>query len=84
MLLSTSVTDEGDADNDNGGDRTADTEKETMRAERKAKAKETLFQRIEESRKALEDELGLDRFLEVYKYLQVCSSSLCLSFFNCG
>lgn len=39
--------------------------------EKDAKLKETLFSRIEESRKALEDELGLDLFVKIYKHVQV-------------
>lgn len=32
---------------------------------------DTLFSRIEESRKVLEDELGTDLFIKAYKYVQV-------------
>jgi hypothetical protein len=32
---------------------------------------DSVFQRLEESRDALEQELGFDRFLRVYRYLQV-------------
>lgn len=33
--------------------------------------KESVFARLEESRKMLEDELGFHRFMKVYKYIQV-------------
>lgn len=33
----------------------------------------TLFSRIEESRQLLEDELGLELFIKIYRYVQVCN-----------
>eukprot|EP00795_Rhopilema_esculentum_P000953 gene953-10719_t len=60
-----------DDDSDNAVSNTAnDPEKEAARTAKRTKAKETLFQRIEESRKSLEDELGTEKFLKVYRYIQ--------------
>ena len=35
------------------------------------KLKDTLFSRIEESRQVLEEELGFDMFMKIYKHVQV-------------
>eukprot|EP00794_Sanderia_malayensis_P007278 gene7278-8089_t len=69
------LSDDDDDDDDNGiREATIVTEKQTSKSmtnkEKKLKAKETLFQRIEESRQTLEDELGTERFLKVYRYIQ--------------
>ena len=78
MIFSDDDDDDDDDDNDNdgiGGDSAAETVKfsmkEATRTAKRTKARETLFQRIEESRKSLEDELGTDRFVKVYRYIQV-------------
>ena len=41
------------------------------RDKKRQEEEESLFQRLEESRLMLEQELGIDRFLRVYKFLQV-------------
>ena len=77
MLIDDLFTDDDDDDDDdeNASDFAAATVKsavkEATRTAKRTKARETLFQRIEESRKSLEDELGTDKFLKVYRYIQV-------------
>lgn len=51
---------EGEDDEGNGDDLKDDDDDDN-----------SVFQRLEESRQALEQELGFDRFLRVYRYLQV-------------
>lgn len=56
------------------GDDDEDEEDAAKKAEREKKRQEedeSLFQRLEESRLMLEQELGFDKFLRVYRYLQV-------------
>ena len=56
------------------GDDDDDEEDTARKAEREKKRQEedkSLFQRLEESRLMLEQELGFDKFLRVYRYLQV-------------
>ena len=43
----------------------------TKTSVKKATDRDDLFSRIEESRMALEDELGMDLFIRVYRYVQV-------------
>lgn len=57
----------GDDDDDDDDDSAKKEEREKKRLEEE----ESLFQRLEESRLMLEQELGIDRFLRVYKFLQV-------------
>ena len=76
LLSVPSEDDDGDDDdNTEVGDLAAGTVKSSIKqatkTARRTKARETLFQRIEESRKALEDELGTEKFLKVYRYIQV-------------
>jgi hypothetical protein len=47
------------------------TVKNTNKATRLQDDRENLFSRIEESRKMLEDELGMDLFIKVYRHVQV-------------
>jgi len=67
-------SDDDDDNDDNSGDLAAatvrDSLKEATKTAKRTKARETLFQRIEESRKSLEDELGTDKFVKVYRYIQ--------------
>ena len=63
--------DDDDDDNNLAGATVKDPIKEATRTAKRTKARETLFQRIEESRKSLEDELGTEKFLKVYRYIQV-------------
>ena len=78
LLFSISIQDDdGDDDDDTEeGDLNTGTVKgsikQATKTAKRTKARETLFQRIEESRKALEDELGTEKFLKVYRYIQVC------------
>ncbi len=71
------ITDDDDDDDDDDKESQSapslskQNSKELKRTEKRVKARETLFQRIEQSRKVLEDELGTDRFLKVYRYIQV-------------
>ncbi|XP_044167159.1 serine/threonine-protein kinase Nek1-like [Acropora millepora] len=56
------------------GDDDDDEENVAKKAEREKKRQEedeSLFQRLEESRLMLEQELGFDKFLRVYRYLQI-------------
>ena len=46
-------------------------EEEAPEHHTKQEEQETVFARLEKSRKMLEDELGFDRFIKVYKYIQV-------------
>ena len=48
-----------------------DTAKKQEREKRRQEEEESLFHRLEESRLMLEQELGFDKFLRVYRYLQV-------------
>ena len=48
-----------------------DTARKEEREKKRQEEEESLFHRLEESRLMLEQELGFDRFLKVYKYLQV-------------
>ncbi|XP_078369290.1 serine/threonine-protein kinase Nek1-like isoform X1 [Oculina patagonica] len=56
--------DSGDDDDDE------DSAKKEEREKKRLEDEESLFQRLEESRLMLEQELGIDRFLRVYKFLQ--------------
>jgi len=47
------------------------SEEKKSKLARDNKLKDTLFSRIEESRKMLEDELGFDLFVKVYKHVQM-------------
>ena len=55
----------GDDDDDE------DSAMQEARDKKRQEEEESLFQRLEESRLMLEQELGIDRFLRVYKFLQV-------------
>ena len=48
-----------------------DSAKKEERERKRQEEDESLFHRLEESRLMLEQELGFDKFLRVYKYLQV-------------
>ncbi|CAB4003297.1 Hypothetical predicted protein [Paramuricea clavata] len=48
-----------------------DSDDEESHNESKQEDKDSVFARLEESRKMLEDELGFSRFMKVYKYIQV-------------
>ena len=48
-----------------------DSAKKEEREKKRQEEEESLFHRLEESRLLLEQELGFDKFLRVYKYLQV-------------
>ena len=54
-----------------GDDEDDDSAKKEEREKKRLEDEESLFQRLEESRLMLEQELGIDRFLRVYKFLQV-------------
>jgi len=56
----------GDDDDDE-----EDSAKKEERERKRQEEDESLFHRLEESRLMLEQELGFDKFLRVYKYLQV-------------
>ena len=56
---------------DDDDDDEEDTAKKEEREKKRQEEEESLFHRLEESRLMLEQELGFDRFLKVYKYLQV-------------
>ena len=57
-----------------GDDEDDDSAKKEEREKKRLEDEESLFQRLEESRLTLEQELGIDRFLRVYKFLQVTES----------
>ena len=70
------ISDDDEDDDDNSSNDLAsatvkNTFSDAAKSAKRTKARETLFQRIEESRKSLEDELGTDKFLKVYRYIQV-------------
>ena len=46
-------------------------DEESPNESRQKEDKDSVFARLEESRKMLEDELGFSRFMKVYKYIQV-------------
>lgn len=48
-----------------------DAAKKEEREKKRQEEDESLFHRLEESRLMLEQELGFDKFLRVYRYLQV-------------
>ena len=52
-------------------DNEEDAAKKAEREKKRQEEDESLFQRLEESRLMLEQELGFDKFLRVYRYLQV-------------
>lgn len=54
-----------------GDDEDDDSVKKEEREKKRLEEEESLFQRLEESRLMLEQELGIDKFLRVYKFLQV-------------
>ena len=60
-------------DEEDGG-----AEKKEKRDKKRLEEDESVFQRLEESRQMLEQQLGIDKFLRVYKFLQVIICLLCL------
>ena len=58
-------------DEEDEGDDEEDATKKRERRRKRMEEDESLFQRLEESRMKLEQELGFNKFLKVYRYLQV-------------
>ena len=63
-------------DEEDDGEDEEDFVKRQQRLQKRLEEDESLFQRLEESRMKLERELGFDKFLKVYRYLQVSHSEL--------